>query len=130
MQWLIQMPLLVFVSACGGLLGSAFNIGKRRVLFWRRGHPGISWRLLEGAAVAAITAAALTGLPAAVGTCLDIPEQWDAADCMQYGCPDGQYNDLATGLLSSSVWTIRTLLSMGSDAEPVNNRVGGEPGSA
>ncbi len=122
------MPLLVFVSACGGLLGSAFNVGKRRMLSWRRRRYGIGWHMAEGAAAAAITAAALIGLPAAFGTCLDIPEAadvWEAADVMQYGCSEKQYNDLATALLSSSVWTIRTLLSMGSDAEPVNNRVRG-----
>ncbi len=42
---------------------------------------------------------------------------------VQYTCPDGQYNDLATGLLGSAVGVIRSLLSLGSEAEPVNNTV-------
>jgi len=42
---------------------------------------------------------------------------------VQYSCPEGQYNDLATGLMGSPVWVIRSLLSLGSEAEPVNNQV-------
>ena len=54
---------------------------------------------------------------------LQTPEQWDAAEVFRGSCPEGQYNDLATGLLSSGVWVIRSLLSLGSEAEPVNNQV-------
>lgn len=73
--------------------------------------------------MAALTSAALIWLPAAVGSCLPLPDEWDAADVIRHNCGEGQYNDLATGLLSSSVWVIKSLLSLGSDAEPVNNRV-------
>lgn len=71
-QWLIQLPLLVAASAGGGLLGSAFNVLKRRALQWRQRRPGLAWRLAEGLAVAAITVAATVGLPAAFGSCLQV----------------------------------------------------------
>lgn len=124
LEWLVQLPLLVLVSALGALLGALFNLGKRRCLTWRRRHPGVTWRLAEGAAAAGLTAAALTVLPAAAGTCLAVPEGWDAADTVRWNCGEGQYNDLATGLMGSSLWVIRSLLSLGSEAEPVNNQVG------
>jgi hypothetical protein len=166
LQWLIQGPLLIVASICGGLLGSAFNMLKRRNRFWRQQHPGIAWRLLEGAGVALITATALVMLPAVAGTCLQVrrrcwfvragceateivrqhlycssiilfhfstlpssasalqtPEQWDEAEVFRGSCPEGQYNDLSTGLLGSGVWVIRSLLSLGSESEPVNNQV-------
>ena len=72
LQWLIQAPLLIIASACGGLLGCAFNMLKRRSRFWRQRHPGIAWRLLECAAVALATATALIVLPAVAGTCLKV----------------------------------------------------------
>ena len=72
LQWLIQGPLLIVASICGGLLGSAFNMLKRRNRFWRQQHPGIAWRLLEAAGVALITATALIVLPAVAGTCLQV----------------------------------------------------------
>lgn len=70
LQWLIQLPFLVIASAGGGLLGSLFNLAKRRARSWRQRHRGIAWRLAEAAAVALLTAAALTLLPAWLGTCL------------------------------------------------------------
>ena len=62
--------------------------------------------------------------PSAPSLAPQLPETWQAEDVVQYTCPDGQYNDLATGLLGSAVWVIRSLLSLGSEAEPVNNMVG------
>lgn len=72
LQWLIQGPPLVFASVCGALLGSAFNMLKRRARFWRRRHPGVLWRLGEGTAAVALTAGTLLGLPALAGTCLQV----------------------------------------------------------
>ncbi len=45
---------------------------QRKALLWRQRRPGLLWRLVEGAAVALATAATLTLLPAAVGTCLKV----------------------------------------------------------
>ncbi|PSC71122.1 H(+) Cl(-) exchange transporter 7 [Micractinium conductrix] len=123
LQWLMQAPPLVLASAAGGLLGSAFNWMKRWARFWRRRHPGLTWRLAESAFVVALTASALIGLPAVFGTCLELPDVWNAEDVVRHSCPEGQYNDLATGLMGSAVWVFRSLLSMGSDAEPINNRL-------
>lgn len=72
LQWLLQSPTLIFASVCGALLGSAFNMLKRRVRFWRRRHPGVLWRLGEAAAAVALTAGTLLGLPALAGTCLRV----------------------------------------------------------
>lgn len=48
---------------------------------------------------------------------------------VRHGCPEGQYNDLGTALQGSAVWVIRSLLSLGSDNEPVNNRVSASHGA-
>lgn len=49
-----------------------------------------------------------------------LPEAWDGSEVVQHSCPPGTYNDLATGMMGSAVWVIRSLLSLGSEAEPVN----------
>ena len=87
LQWLVQGPLLIVASACGGLLGSAFNMMKRRSRFWRQRHPGIAWRLLEGAGVALVTATALIVLPAVAGTCLQVRRRLLCLlACLRAGC--------------------------------------------
>jgi chloride channel 7 len=123
LQWLLQLPFLILASAGGGLLGSGFNLLKRKAQLWRQRRPGLLWRLVEGAAVALVTAGTITLLPAAVGTCLQLPEAWDPEDVVRHGCPAGYYNDLATGLQGSAVWVIRSLLSLGSEAEPLADQM-------
>ena len=70
-QWLVQLPLLVAVSAGGGLLGSLFNRLKRHSRRWRSSRPTLARRLAASAGVALVTVAALTWLPVALGTCLE-----------------------------------------------------------
>lgn len=62
-------------------------------------------------------------LPTALPVAFQLPESWDAGDVVRLRCPAGSYNDLATGMQSSAVFVIRSLLSLGSEDEPVNNRV-------
>lgn len=119
-QWAWQMPLIVLASACGGLLGAAFNL--LRIRLKKAGHRGAACSTLAWAGVvAAATALAATLLPAALGRCLETPHEWDVADVVRHNCPEGQYNDLGTALLSDAVWVIKSLLQLGSDAEPINN---------
>ena len=45
---------------------------------------------------------------------------WRFPCCCGCCSPEGQYNDLGTALLGDAVWVIKSLLSLGSDAEPIN----------
>jgi hypothetical protein len=51
--------------------------------------------------------------------CLPIPEVWGEHHGFQLTCPEGYYNDLATGFLSNDVFVIRTLLNLGSETMPI-----------
>ncbi|KAK2078993.1 hypothetical protein QBZ16_002683 [Prototheca wickerhamii] len=120
-QWLLQLPFIVAVSVLGGLLGAAFNaargaLASSRLRARRDNTPA---RLLESAAVACVTTLAMFGASLRFGACLPVPEVWDAELVIQFNCPAGQYNDMATLLLGTSVSVIRHLLGLGSEAQPV-----------
>ncbi|KAL6785470.1 hypothetical protein ACKKBF_B00380 [Auxenochlorella protothecoides x Auxenochlorella symbiontica] len=120
-QWLLQLPFIVLVSALGGLMGALFNTARGWLAGSRLKAPrgATPERLLEAGLVAAATTLATFAVSSLWGTCLTVPKEWDGALLMQYTCPAGQYNDLATILLSTSVYVIRNLLGMGSRAHPV-----------
>ena len=120
-QWLMQMPAVVLVSVLAGFIGALFNImrgGIRKIRAARRKH---GLRLLEGALVAAITVAVIFFTSNFFGRCLSIPESWQDKPTIQWSCPSGQYNDLATALLGPSPFLIRSILGMGSESEPIND---------
>lgn len=119
-QWLMQLPFVTAVSAGAGLLGAAFNLmrsGMQRLRAARKKH---ALRLLEAAVVAAITVLTIASSSHYIGRCLDLPESWKSHQVVQWTCPVGQYNDLATGLLGETPFVVRSLLGLGSESEPMN----------
>ena len=119
-QWLMQLPFVTAVSAGAGLLGAAFNLvrsGMQKIRAARKKH---ALRLLEAAVVAAITVVAIAASSQYIGTCMDIPESWDGHQTVRWTCLEGQYNDLATGLLGETPFVVRSLLGLGSESEPMN----------
>ena len=120
-QWLKQLPFVVAVSSGAGLLGATFNLlrsGMQHLRAARRKH---ALRLLEAALVAAITVGSIAGASTLIGRCLNTPKSWKDSDILQWTCPSGQYNDLATALLGSSPFVVRSLLGLGSESEPIND---------
>lgn len=109
-QWLHQLPALTVVSAGGGLLGAAFNRLRLALRPWRAKPKRHAARVWEVVAVAAVTVSTIAALATSVGSCLPVPERWAAAAAVggkrqqwvQYTCPEGQYNDLATAWLGPS----------------------------
>jgi chloride channel 7 len=122
-QWLKQMPFVAAVSAGAGLLGAFYNLMRRNMQRLRAARRRHVLRLLEAGVVAAVTVCASTAASSLVGTCLEIPSTWKADDVLQWTCEQGQYNDLATALLGSSPFVVRSLLGLGSESEPINNNI-------
>jgi chloride channel 7 len=120
-QWLKQMPFVAAVSAGAGLLGAVFNLMRRNMQRLRAARRRHVLRLLEAGLVAAITVLVICASSTVVGRCLEIPSTWKPQDVIQWTCKEGQYNDLATALLGSSPFVIRSILGLGSESEPVNN---------
>lgn len=133
----------------------AFNLGRSALWPLRAPRARNGFRLLEVAAVGAVTVLAMVALAATAGrwaphtggiacasesalfvhprlpqqtlfplpcSCLDVPEEWDALDAVQLWCGPEQYNDLGSGFLSSGFFVVKTLLGLGSEAEPLAPR--------
>lgn len=119
-QWLFQLPFVVFMSAVSGLLGAVFNLMRRWMQRHRVSKRKHALRVLEACVVALVSSSAFLVLPRRFGQCLDLPGTWEESQVMQYDCPAGQYNDLATALFASAPVTIRSFLGLGSESEPIN----------
>ncbi|KAL4442514.1 hypothetical protein ABPG77_005098 [Micractinium sp. CCAP 211/92] len=129
LEWARQAPLLLAVSAGGGVLGAAFNrlrLAARPLRARAKHHAG---RVREAACVAAATVTAIAVLSATVGSCLPVPAVWEQPGWVQHTCPPGHYNDLATAWLSPPVWSIRTLISLGTREEPLGQALYYTPAS-
>jgi chloride channel 7 len=120
-QWLKQMPFVAAVSTGAGLLGAVFNLMRRKMQNFRAARRRHVLRLLEAGLVAAVTVVAIAFVSTFIGRCLEIPTTWHEEDVLQWTCAPGQYNDLATALLGSSPFVVRSLLGLGSESEPINN---------
>lgn len=119
-QWLFQLPFVVFMSAVSGLLGAFFNLMRRWMQRHRVSKRKHMLRVLEACFVALVSSSAFLLLPRRFGQCLDLPATWEESQVLQYDCPAGQYNDLATALFASAPVTIRSFLGLGSESEPIN----------
>eukprot|EP00889_Picochlorum_renovo_P002217 jgi/Picre1/29247/NNA_004639.t1 len=119
-QWLFQLPFVVFMSAVSGLLGAFFNLMRRWMQRHRVSKRKHMLRVLEACVVALVSSSAFLLLPRRFGQCLDLPPTWEESQVLQYDCPAGQYNDLATALFASAPVTIRSFLGLGSESEPIN----------
>lgn len=123
-QWLQQLPFVVLASAGGGLLGAVFNLVRIRLRKTRTTARTTGFTVAWASGVAAITVLVVVLLPAVAGRCLEVPAEWAEANVVRMHCEEGRYNDLATALLADSVWVIRSLLGLGSDAEPIHRSWG------
>jgi chloride channel 7 len=123
MQWIALLPLLTIVSALGGLAGAAFNVFRQTLWRFRASRTRHALRLVEVAGVAVVTSIVLLSLSFTVGTCLPIPDTWTGSNTVQFYCDEGQYNDYATAVFGDANFVVKSLLGLGSDSEPINNRL-------
>lgn len=122
-QWLFQMPFVVLVSVTLGFLGALFNLMRGLMQKCRVSKKKHSLRVVEACGVGIVSSLTLLLAPKLFGQCLDIPATWEGKQVLQYDCPVGQYNDLATALFQTAPLTIRSLLGLGSESEPMANRI-------
>ena len=122
-QWLFQMPFVVLVSVTLGFLGALFNLMRGLVQKCRVSKKKHSLRVVEACGVGIVSSLTFLLAPKLFGQCLDIPATWEGNQVLQYDCPVGQYNDLATALFQTAPLTIRSLLGLGSESEPMANRI-------
>ena len=119
-QWLLQLPFVIFMSLVSGLLGAVFNLMRRWVQNHRVSKRKHALRVIEACVVALLSASTFLSAPKLFGRCLDLPPTWEPRQVLQYSCPAGQYNDLATALFSPAPGVIRSFLGLGSESEPIN----------
>jgi len=123
MQWIALLPLLTIVSVLGGLAGAAFNVFRQTLWRFRASRTRHALRLVEVAGLAVVTSIVLLSLSFTAGTCLPIPDTWTGSDTVQFYCDEGQYNDYATAVFGDANFVVKSLLGLGSDSEPINNRL-------
>jgi len=122
-QWLFQMPFVVLASVVLGLFGALFNLMRGLVQKCRVSKKKHSLRVVEACAVGLVSSLTFLLAPKLFGQCLDIPLTWEGTQVLQYDCSVGQYNDLATALFQTAPMTIRSFLGLGSESEPLANRI-------
>lgn len=119
-QWLMQLPLLIIVSAVGGIAGALFNLMRRKLWVLRASSSRHFLRVSECALVAFLTTVLFIVVSVEVGQCLPVSEGWNPKDTVQLHCDEGRYNDVATALFGDSTTVIKSILGMGSELEPIN----------
>ena len=113
-DWIRQLPLIVITAATAGIVGAIFNVSHTFLGRLRASHHRRWLRILEVALVACITVAAIYGLTVAFGRCAPIPPTWlKTGETIQFGCAEGEYNDLGTFFLAQPDGIVRKLLSLG-----------------
>ncbi|KAK9812846.1 hypothetical protein WJX72_004634 [[Myrmecia] bisecta] len=120
-DWLWQGPFFVVVSVLAGLLGALFNLLRKWLWRVRASRKAHLLRLLEVVGLAIITITTIFLLSWHFGRCVKIPDEWAEVEYgFAFNCPEGQYNDLATQLMSIPAETIRHIFAMNVDSPSSN----------
>jgi len=98
----VEYPWFVFVGAAGGLLGAFFCVTNRRLAILRRDLKiGLLLKALEVILVTTVMSCLTWFLPLVLKTCSSMEAVKMNNDYFrEFGCPEGQYNELATLLLN------------------------------
>lgn len=124
-----ELPVFIAIGMGGGLLGALFVSASRRILRYRAAAapPSKPWRrVAEVLCVVLLNAALKFAAPYFVGQCIPNPTTSPRGEykplLVQFYCPDGQHNDLATLFMTPAEEAIRALFHYthigGGDAGP------------
>ncbi|RHX99267.1 hypothetical protein DYB36_003616 [Aphanomyces astaci] len=107
-----DVPIFLAIGMVGGLLGALFNQANTYLSLFRRATPALSHkygRFLESLGICLVMSITSFWLPVAFGTCL--PKSGPYADhLVQFYCPAGHYNDLASLYTVTGARSIMQLL--------------------
>lgn len=125
--------LLVFacIGCMGGLIGAIFNNTNERITHWRIKHVNHSKvrRFFEVLCISSLVSVTSFGLPFLFHQCLELPvkegmsqEQVDLLTrFVEFGCPEGHYNPLASLFFTDGNDAIRLLFHMHEHTFPMSS---------
>ncbi|XAR58272.1 hypothetical protein NMG60_11026707 [Bertholletia excelsa] len=118
---------VVVIGVVGGVLGSLYNYCLQKILrlYGLINEKGKLYKLLLSSTVSFFTSACLYGLPL-LASCTPCDTSLSESDCpasgrmsnfMQFNCPNGHYNELATILLTTNEDAVRNIFSIKTPTE-------------
>lgn len=112
---IVQLPFFILLGVIGGFLGALFNFLNKKLTMFRMRHlkrPFI--RFIEAIAVAIVTSTLSFVLSYYFHSCSRIPSDQEGSGSegphLQFFCPKGYYNDMATIFFTSQEDAIKQLL--------------------
>lgn len=115
-QWNVwELPVFMLMGAVGGVLGAAFNGFNTRITKWRMrvlAKRSYIWRVWETVLVATVVATLSYVVSLGFGECRPRPKHDDqlyASYLVQFYCPAGQYNEVASYFFTPSEIAIKQL---------------------
>ena len=119
---LAQLAFYTGTAACAGLAGTTFNVLTGLLSRLRPAKRSNAKRIAEACLVLLLTTVGQLLLAAHVGQCVTQPAKWSEESYgVQFGCPHGTVNDLASLFLSAPEETVGMLMSIAGSHEPNTN---------
>uniref|UniRef100_H3G534 Chloride channel protein n=1 Tax=Phytophthora ramorum TaxID=164328 RepID=H3G534_PHYRM len=119
-----EVPLFILMGIGGGLQGAFFNALNTRLAKvrsrWVRTR-GVAW--MEALLLSVLISSLLFSTPFMLGKCHDLPQARDDKELLRFYCPEGQYNDLASLMLTGGETAIKHLFHAPPDSFDVRNLV-------
>lgn len=114
-----EFPFFIILAAGAGLLGSLFNQFNGQVNKIRKGYLDTKWKkVLETGFMAALTATFVYNIPHIVNVACIPMQSSGYAESVQYMCPEGMQNPIATLLFNPQSAVIKDFLSIDAKFSP------------
>jgi chloride channel 7 len=124
----IDLPLILFVGVLTSVVSAIFSCGLLNI--WRLRHSPVNWnwrhryrccRVLEAVAFTTLCVIILNTLPQLVGNCKELPDEHTRHGriMINYTCPTGYYNQLATLFMQGEEGAVKTLFARDTVPETV-----------
>jgi len=119
---LYELLLFALLGVIGGFIGACFNGANERLTKWRMKHVNTSKlkRLLEVLVISSLVSVVSFAMPLCWGYCTDLPDKNILTPpeivlvdkLVPFGCPAGQYNEVASLYFTEPANAIRLLFHM------------------
>lgn len=126
-----ELLLFVFIGCMGGLIGAIFNSTNEKITKWRMKYVNHSKsrRFLEVLFISSLVSIISFGVPFVFHQCLELPSSDDMTEkqadllnrFVEFGCPEGSYNPLASLFFTDGNDAIRLLFHMHQHTFPMTS---------